>query len=72
MVSTDGDRVTLHSSVALPPGTPGVGRDPEGQEFRVKVRGCRRIDGEPATYEVQARWVNLSRAQREQVLGNQQ
>ena len=61
LVETDGDRVTLHSTRAFPPGSPLSGASPLGA-LRVKVRGCKK-DGDG--FAIDGRFVNLSRTQRE-------
>jgi len=69
LVTTDGESVTLLSSVAAPPGSPLEG-SLEGATYRVKVRSCRRTDESPDhPFRIEGRFQNLSRAQRERVTG---
>lgn len=64
LVDTDGDKVTLLSSRAFPPGSTlraeGTG---DARAYAVKVRSCQK-DGENG-FVVGGRWVSLSREQRE-------
>lgn len=67
LVSTDGDAVTVLSSVSAPPGTPLEG-ELEGSGYRIKVRACRRTEEDPELpFRIEGRFQNLSRAQRERV-----
>ena len=67
LVSTDGESVTVLSSVSAPPGTPLEG-ELEGTSYRIKVRACRRTDEDPdLPFRIEGRFQNLSRAQRERV-----
>lgn len=72
VLETDGNVVTLHSTLSAPPGMPLEGTSPDGQKYTVKVRGSRRDgddgDGKPR-FLVEGRWVNLSRAQRLTLVG---
>ncbi len=60
VMQTDGDRVTLSSDRAFPPGADLEGSSAIGR-LRVKVRGSKRQGDE---FRVEGRFVNLSRAQR--------
>lgn len=64
IVETDGDRVTLSSPRASPPGSTLEGTL-DGETYRVKVRGCRQ---EGARYRILGRFVNLSRSQRARLM----
>lgn len=70
VVESDGDTAVLHSSVASPPGSTLAGTAADGSgSYRVKVRGCKRLDAEQGSaYRIEGRFVSLTRAQREQVL----
>jgi hypothetical protein len=68
VLETNGDFVTLLSSRAAPPGTPLIGEF-EGRSYRVKVRGCRKTEEDPAhPFRIEGRFQNLSRAQRDRIL----
>lgn len=72
LLTTDGNFVTLRTTRAAPPGTPLRGMSTEGETYQLKVRSCRRdSDSTEAAphYLVDGRWVNLSRPQRERLLG---
>jgi hypothetical protein len=73
VVETDGDFITLEATRAFPPGAPLVARgegegELPGAQYRVKVRGSRRIA--EGVFRVEGRLVNLSREQRERLLGS--
>ena len=60
----DTERVSLEISFASPPGS-SLELELAGRLASAKVRGCRRIDAsDPPRFLVEARWVNLSRAQK--------
>jgi hypothetical protein len=65
----EGDRVSLSTSRAAPPGATLQARHPDdSQSILIKVRSCRReADGE--WYRIDGRFVNLSRSRRERLLG---
>jgi hypothetical protein len=69
VLETDGDRITLESTRAFPPGAP-LTAYAEGvtAPYRVKVRGSRRISD--THFRVEGRLVNLSRGEREQLLAS--
>jgi len=70
IASIDGERVVLSSSVSSPPGSTLRGRlAGDDLPIAVKVRSCRRESGDPASYTIEGRFVNLSRAQRERLSG---
>jgi hypothetical protein len=65
--SSDGERVTLLSDVAAPPGATLSGAlAGEPASYSVKVRSCRRDGG---LFRIEGRFVNLSRAQRARIVG---
>jgi len=73
VVETDGDFITLESTRAFPPGAPLVARsegtgEAPGHDYRVKVRGSRRVS--EGLFRVEGRLVNLSRPERERLLGS--
>jgi hypothetical protein len=67
VIAFDGEFVSVDSSRAMPPGSTLEGTAADGEHYSVKVRGCRR--NEAGTYRIEGRFVNLSRAQRERLLG---
>lgn len=71
VVETDGDRVTLLSSLPSPPGST-LELTLEGSSYRVKVRGCKRVEPDLAgrSYLIEGRWVSLTRADRARVTGS--
>jgi hypothetical protein len=69
VLETDGDRITLESTRAFPPGAPLIAQvEGSSDTYRVKVRGSRRISD--ALFRVEGRLVNLSREAREKLLGS--
>jgi hypothetical protein len=71
VVETDGDRVTLLSSLPSPPGST-LELTLEGSSYRVKVRGCRRVEPDDAerSFRIEGRWVSLTREGRARVTGS--
>ena len=70
VTATDGDQVTLLSSLSSPPGST-LELAEEGRKYRVKVRSCRRQespDEAGRAFQIDGRWVSLSRSDRERVL----
>jgi hypothetical protein len=69
IVSTDGDQVTLSSSVSSPPGS-SLNATLEAHSLLVKVRGCRRDPKNPEglPFTIDGRFVSLTKTQREAVL----
>ena len=64
LLQTDGDLVSVLSSLACPPGTPLEG-DLEGSMFRIKVRSCRKCDEDAELpFRIEGRFQNLTREQR--------
>ena len=70
VLETDGDRVTLLSSLSSSPGST-LELTLEGASYKVKVRGCRKVeaDGAGRAFRVEGRWVSLSRSGRAKVTG---
>lgn len=70
IVSTDGDQVTLSSSVSSPPGS-SLDATLEGHALRIKVRGCRKNPKNPEDlpFTIEGRFVSLTKTQREAILG---
>ncbi len=69
LLSIDGENGAIETERASPPGST-VELVVTGAPLRLKVRQCRRVDAEAAPegkarFRVEGRWVNLSRAQRE-------
>jgi len=71
LVETDGDQATLECDFSSPPGAPlsGVILASETR-VQLKVRACRRSPTEPSRYQLRGRWVSLSRAARDGLLGS--
>ena len=67
LLEAHGDQAVLKSSRPFPPGCPIEGTTPEGHSYRLKVRGSRKVDDSPLPFRVEARFVNLSRVQKEQL-----
>ena len=65
VVHTDGNFVTVLSTLPSPPGSPLEGRLGEWT-LCIKVKSCKR-EGE--RFRIEGRWVNLSRVQRERLTG---
>lgn len=70
VLETDGDRVTLLSSLPSPPGST-LELSLEGEAYRVKVRGCKKgeADATGRSFRIEGRWVSLSRSGRAKVTG---
>ena len=70
VLETDGDRVTLLSSLSSPPGST-LELSLEGEGFKVKVRGCKKVEADAAerSFRIEGRWVSLSRGGRAKVTG---
>jgi hypothetical protein len=78
VLDTDGARAALDSTAPYPPGSTLKGEASDGLgTYLLKVRSCRREPPSapetaittPSRYRVEGRWVNLSRSQRERLLG---
>jgi len=68
VVETDGQRVVVRSSRASPPGSPLAAESslPSSSVLKLKVHGCRK---EPdGWFRIEGRWVDLTRAAREELL----
>jgi hypothetical protein len=70
VVETDGARAVLESSQPFPAGATLIGRSASGAEYRVKVRGGRRIDAR--WFRIEGRFVSLTKTQREEILAQVQ
>jgi hypothetical protein len=69
VIETDGDRITLETTRAFPPGAPLLAHvEGSAEAYRVKVRSCKRTPDD-TLFRVDGRLVNLSREQRERLLG---
>jgi hypothetical protein len=69
LVTCDSEHVTLECDFSSPPGS-SVELVVAGAPISVKVRACRRLDAQdPPRFGIEGRWVNLSRVQRESLLG---
>ena len=70
IVTTDGDQVTLNASVPSPPGS-SLDATLETHSLRIKVRGCRKDPKNPEDlpFTIEGRFVSLTKAQRQAVLG---
>ena len=68
---TDGDHATLSCAFSAPPGATLVGVI-AGSDLNLcfKVKDCRRVQVDPSAYQLRGRWVNLSRAARDRLLGS--
>jgi hypothetical protein len=67
LVETDGHHAVVESTLPFAAGATLVGSDPAtGAEYRIKVRGGRRIDA--TWFRIEGRFVSLTKAEREQLL----
>lgn len=67
LIETDGERVSVQSSLAAAPGTPLEGEF-EGVTYRIKVRSCRRQGDEAELpFRIEGHFQNLTREQRARV-----
>lgn len=67
LIATDGEHVTLACDRAFPPGSSLQAHlEPDGEALQVKVTGCHRAG---ADFNVRGRFVGLSRAIRDKLLG---
>lgn len=67
VLETDGEHVVLESSLPYPAGATLVGVEPDsGAEYRVKVRGGRRLSDD--SFRVEGRFVSLTKGQRQVLL----
>ena len=71
VLETDGDRVTLLSSLSSPPGST-LELSLDGEAYKVKVRGCKKTEADAAgrSFRIEGRWVSLSRSGRARVTGS--
>jgi hypothetical protein len=66
IVSIDVDRVTLDSSLSSPPGSVVEGTlVNDGGMIRIKVRGCKKVEGE--RFRIEGRILDASRDLRERL-----
>lgn len=71
VLETDGTFVAVRASVPSPPGATLVGTAEGGAAYRIKVRGCRKIeDGPPPAFRIEGRFVDLTRDQRSALVTN--
>ena len=69
LVETDGQRAIVESTLPFAAGATLVGVDSAtGAEYRVKVRGGKRID--ETWFRIEGRFVSLTRADREELLAS--
>ena len=66
VLETDGERAVLAASQPYPAGATLIGVAPSGTEYRVKVRGGRRLD--ERWFRIEGRFVSLTKPQREEVI----
>jgi len=70
LIETDGERATLECDFSSPPGSPLTGHVVvSNQRVQLKVHECRRVSPAPAQFIIRGRWVNLSRAARDEFFG---
>jgi len=69
VVETDGERVTVESTLPFAAGATLVGIDTgTNGEYRVKVRGGRRVDDQ--WFRIEGRFVSLTKPDRERLLAD--
>jgi hypothetical protein len=69
VTQSDGERAVVVCAKAFPPGSTIDGTAVDGSgAYRIKVRLCRRRSDAEATYEIEGRFVSLTRAQRARVV----
>ncbi|HTV21842.1 MAG TPA: hypothetical protein VMG12_24300 [Polyangiaceae bacterium] len=67
LVETDGHRAVVESTLPFAAGATLVGTDPAtSTEYRIKVRGGKRIDD--TWFRIEGRFVSLTKAEREELL----
>lgn len=67
LLESDGQHVTVESTLPFAAGATLVGTDPETQaEYRIKVRGGRRTS--EGNFRIEGRFVSLTKADRERLL----
>ncbi|MBI3204164.1 MAG: hypothetical protein IT377_29750 [Polyangiaceae bacterium] len=67
LIETNGDVVSVQSSLACAPGTPLEG-ELDGVTYRIKVRSCRKQGDEAELpFRIEGRFQNLTREQRARV-----
>lgn len=71
VLETDGTFVVVQASASSPPGSTLVGTSEDGATYRIKVRGCRRIEeSRSSVFRIEGRFVDLTRDQRSALLTN--
>lgn len=69
IVASSGEAATLETAEPAPPGAT-LELEVLASPLRFKVRRCHRVaDAGNVRYRIEGRWVNLSRAQRQHLLG---
>lgn len=66
VAATDGITLTVHSTVAYPPGAPLVANSVTSVTFEMKVRSCRKLPS--GQFEITGKLVNATRPLREQLV----
>lgn len=66
VVESDGSLVLLDATFSSPPGSPLEG-SAEGGTYKLKVRSSKKQPGDAPRFLIEARFYDLSRAQRERV-----
>lgn len=65
VINLDGDSLTVHSTVAFPPGAPLSALSQNRLTFEMKVRTCRKL--QLGMFEITGKLVNATRSRREQL-----
>lgn len=65
VVSIEGDALTVHSTVAFPPGAPLAALSANRVTFEMKVRTCRKLPS--GAFEISGKLVNATRPLREKL-----
>jgi hypothetical protein len=66
LLESDGEFVVFEASFSSPPGSPIFGLL-DGVSYKVKVRGSKKLEGDPPRFRVEGRFVDLTKAMRERV-----
>jgi hypothetical protein len=66
VTSIDGDALTVHSTVAFPPGAPLSALSANRVTFEMKVRTCRKLPS--GAFEISGKLVNATRPLREKLI----
>lgn len=67
VAATDGTSLTVHSTVAYPPGAPLVANSVTRVTFEMKVRSCRKLPS--GQFEITGKLVNATRPLRDRLVG---